>query len=108
MILMYTFIILKGSDTPNLTEIINYKIRDKVTVDWRDLGVQLLHDDLQDQLDIIDKNNPRDVKACCTEMFKHWLQVDSTASWNKLVEALRRIDKYHLAESISIEILQSS
>ena len=107
MMLMY-IVVLKGSDTPTLNEIINYKIRDQVTVEWHELGVQLLPDDLQVQLDIIRKNNPGDAKACCTEMFQYWLQVDTKASWNKLIEALRRIDKNHLVASISREILQGS
>ena len=97
----------KGSDTPTVNKIINYKIRDRVAVDWYELGVQLLREDLQVQLDIINRNNPGDVKTCCTEMFKYWLKVDATASWSKLIEALRKINKNHLVASISREILQS-
>ena len=107
MMLMY-IVVLKGSDRPTLNEIINYKIRDQVTVGWYELGFQLLPDNLQVQLDIIHKNNPGDAKTCCTKMFQYWLQVDVKASWNKLIEALRRIDKNHLVASISREILQGS
>ena len=100
-------IILKGSDKPTLKEI-DYKIRDQVAIEWHDLGVQLLPDDLQVQLGIIGNNNPGNAKMCCTCMFEYWLQVDTTASWNKLIEALRRINKNQLAERISREILQSN
>ena len=99
-----SIIVLKGYDRPTLNEIINYKIRDQVAVDWYDLGVRLLPDNIQ--LDIIEKNFPTDAKTRCNEMFKYWLQVDTTASWNKLIESLKRNKKHHLAEIISKQILQ--
>ena len=102
-----TFVItFKGPDKPTLKEIIDYEIRDQVATEWHDLGVQLLPDNLQVQLGITRNNNPGDVKMCCTEMFEYWLQVDTTASWNKLIEALRRINKNHLAGNIGRQILQ--
>ena len=60
---------------------------------WKDLGVELLStvDNGVAKLDIICKNNPKDVEACCTEMFKHWLENAADASWDKLVEALEVI-----------------
>ena len=100
-------IILKGSYKPSLKEINDYNIRDQVATEWHDLGVQLLPDDLQVQLGIIRNNNSGNVKMCSTCMFEYWLQVDTTASWNKLIEALRKINKNHLAASVSREILQS-
>ena len=33
-------------------------------------------------------------------MFKHWLKVDKTASWDKLITALRQISHVTLAEKI--------
>ena len=103
-----TVIILTGSDKPTLKEINDYNIRDQVAIEWHDLGVQLLPDELQVQLGIIGNNNPGNAKMCCTCMFELWLQVDTTASWNKLIESLRRINKNQLAERISREILQSN
>ena len=105
---MIIVITLKGSDMPTVKEIINYMIRDRVTVDWRDLGIQLLPDDLRFQLDIIKSNYPADTKSCCTAMFEYWLQVDTTASWCKLIGALRKINKFHLAETISTMVLQGN
>ena len=101
-------IILKGSDKPTLKEINDYEIRDQVATEWHDLGVQLLPNNLQVQLGIIENNNTGNAKMCCTRMFEYWLQVDTTASWDKLIEALRRINKNQLAERISREILQSN
>ena len=77
-----------------------YNARDQVATDWHDLGVQLIPDNLQVQLGIIRNNNPSDAKLCCTCMFEYWLEVDTTASWNKLIDALRKINKIQLAEDI--------
>ena len=51
-------------------------------------------------LDIIGANNPRDVEACCTEMFKYWLDNAVDASWNKLVKALEVIGYNVLAKDL--------
>jgi len=55
-----------------------------------------------DKLDVIRHNNPVDAEACCTEMFKFWLQEDTAASWTKLVRALRSpaVDQLVLADEI--------
>ena len=61
----------------------------------------MLPEDTHNKLDAIKANNPTDVKECCTEMFKEWLEVDTDASWDKLIVALRQIKKRHLAETIN-------
>ena len=90
--------IIKGSDKPTMKQL-NYHVRDQVAVDWYGLGVQLSLD--VNQLDIIKTNHSTNVEACCSAMFKHWLEVDTTASWIKLIAVLKRVKKYQLAESIS-------
>lgn len=85
---------------------INYHIRDQVAVSWYDLGIQLSLDVAE--LNIIKINHPTDAKECSTKMFNHWLQVDTTASWIKLIEALRRINKNQIAEIINKDILQGN
>ena len=100
--------LLKGSDRPIIQQINGYGIRDGVATEWHDLGVHLLPNNCQVQLSIIKSNNRTDVKACSTEMFQYWLQVDITASWNKLIEALRKIKKYDLAQDISENVLQGN
>ena len=101
-----SIIVPTGSRKPTLTKIINYNIRDQATVDYYELGLQLLPDNAQVQLDIIQKDNPTDARACCTKMFKYWLDVDTAASWNKLIQALKLINKNNLAEKIITELLQ--
>ena len=106
MIIILLYIILKGSDKPTIKEINNYGIRNDVATVWDDLGIQLLPNDLQGQLNIIGSDNATNAIRCTTKMFEYWLQVDTTVSWNKLIEALRKINKFRLADTICREVLQ--
>ena len=56
---------------------------------WYELGLELLDDNQAKQLDIIKANSNPDVTKCCREMFKYWLDAHPTASWYKLMDALR-------------------
>jgi len=60
-----------------------------VGVKWYDLGIELLDDEDCDKLDVIQSDHPKDVSACCTQMFKLWLKKQPSASWNQLIQALR-------------------
>ena len=62
--------------------------------------MQLLDHEQVKQLQIIQYNNPRDSEKCCVELFEYWLQVDTTASWNKLITALQLVDYGVLASRI--------
>lgn len=72
----------------------------KIGKKWSDLGIQLLDPSVVDKLDAIKENYPRDVEACCTEMFKFWIDNCENASWKMLVEKLRKIDLNVLAREI--------
>ena len=53
---------------------------------WREIGVQLqLPDGI---LDIIDYDHHRRAEDCCNAMWERWLDVDSQASWSKVIEAV--------------------
>lgn len=58
-----------------------------LTTKWYDIGLELLDSDTA-TLDLIKKNNPVDTDECCTEMFKKWLESNSDASWDQLINAL--------------------
>ena len=60
------------------------------------------------ELDIIGKNHQGDLKMCCTKMCQFWLELDTAASWSKLIDALKSISKNALAETIRKEILQGT
>ena len=90
-----------GSDRPEISELHKH-VKKEVSTRWYDLGVQLLGHDREhvNQLKIIKYNNPSDSEKCCVELFEYWLQVDTTASWNKLITALRHVDYGVLASRI--------
>ena len=60
------------------------------------------------KLNVIEANHPNDVERCCAEMFQYWLQVDTDASWNKLVDALVQIKHKALATKIKKDVLKGS
>ena len=75
-------------------------VKDKVTQKWYDLGVQLLSTEPSKVLEMIKQDCPTNTGICCIRMFKHWLNVDVEASWDKLMAALEHIDHTTLAENI--------
>ena len=87
-----------GNDKPTIKLLMNYE--GKVAPHWHDLGIQLLQEEYVHQLDIIQQNYPTNIERCCTEMFKFWLNVDTNASWDKLINVLERIGQISLAEKI--------
>ena len=59
-----------------------------VTPKWYELGVELLSEEQESQLDII-QSNYNDNKTCCREMFWYWLRSNPDANWHQLVECLK-------------------
>ena len=59
------------------------------TIEWYDLGLQLGIDDTE--LDVIEKNNRGDLKACRRNMFRAWLRITPSPSYQQLVEALMAV-----------------
>ena len=72
---------------------------------WKDLGVKLLGTSLSGKLNVIEANSPKNVEECCTNMFQYWLDVDPTATWNKLIVALKEIGLNTLSEEIIRNLL---
>lgn len=97
------FIHLLVDDHPSLLHLNNHVVS-YVATKWKDLGEILLHPDIVDTqcLEIIEKDNPGNVKACCNSMFKKWLDTDTNASWKKLIKALQQpsIQLHYRAEQI--------
>ena len=86
-----------GSDVPKMSELHDH-VMDGVAIYWSDLGLEL---DLQvSKLRTIKIDHHGVSEKCCTAMFKHWLDVDKTASWDKLIAALISIEHNVLAEKI--------
>ena len=81
------------------------KVRNGIAVCWESLGFELLNEKQCVMLEII-KRNDRDIRECCTQMLRYWLEVDTKASWNKLITALQVIHQESMAMFIKKEILK--
>ena len=65
-------------------------------VEWYDLGLQLGVENAE--LKVIQKNNPGDLRACRREMFKAWLRINPSPSYQQLVEALQAVGEISEAD----------
>ena len=65
---------------------------------WYLLGLQLGVS--ADELDVIERNYPRDNHMCKAKMFGAWLRVDTSASYRKLAKALAAVGKRNIAEAM--------
>jgi len=85
-------------------------VKKQVGSKWYDLGVELLEADDVTTLDAIHSGHPSDLSACCTKMFKIWLEKQPTATWNQLIEALRQpgIELNDLATKIKQMLLKTN
>ena len=103
---VYCQLICVGYDRPILKDLCNHVVPG-VADKWRDLGVQLLDPISGSTLDIIERNNPRDVVRCCQCMLEKWLEKTPDASWNQLLAALRSssVQLNHLASQIEQEFI---
>ena len=86
-------------ECPNMKELQKIMRSTSIAVKWFELGVELLKND--DHLAVIKADHPNDVKACCYEMFKKWLETTPNASWSQLVTALNNIQMNSVAGAIS-------
>jgi len=43
------------------------------------------------RLDIIEHDNYRKAEPCCDAVLEEWLEVDSSASWNKLLSVIQSL-----------------
>ena len=78
-----------GSDRPVLKDLYDHVVG-SVTKKWKELGLQLLQPDQINELGIIETNYPHDVVLCCKCVLEKWLESSLDATWNRLIEALKR------------------
>ena len=76
------------------------EVVDVACVKWKYLAILLGLE--MGTLRMLEANHHHSVRKCCLEMFKEWLQQGDTASWSKLVAALRHsaISEESLAERL--------
>ena len=65
---------------------------------WYLLGLQLGVS--ADELDMIERNYPRDNDLCKVKMFGAWLRMDTSATYRKLARALVILGKRSIAEAM--------
>ena len=65
---------------------------------WYLLGLQLGVSG--DELDVIERNYPRDNDLCKVKMFGTWLRMDTSATYKKLARALVTLGKRNIAEAM--------
>ena len=65
---------------------------------WYLLGLQLGVS--TDELDVIERNYPRDNHMCKVKMFGAWLRMDTSATYRKLARALVTLGKRNIAEAL--------
>ena len=53
-----------------------------------------------DDLDMIERNYPRDNDLCKVKMFGAWLRMDTSATYRKLARALVTLGKRNIAEAL--------
>ena len=69
-----------------------------MTTSWYRLGLQL--GVKVDELNVIEKNYPRDANMCKIKMFTEWQRGDTNPTYHNLVRALAAVGKKKLAESV--------
>ena len=70
---------------PTLKDLYQYFIP-QYAAHWRVIGTQL--DLSTGDLEIIEYDNKDKAIPCCKSMLTRWLEMDTTASWGKLFDAI--------------------
>ena len=87
-------IFLSGAQGLQMKDIVIIKV-----TEWYELGLQLGVDDAE--LEEIEKNNRGDLRACRRNMFRAWLRITPTPSYQQLVEALTAVGEGKEADLLS-------
>ena len=77
-------IFLSDTQGPQMKDLVLIKV-----TEWYELGLQLEVDDAE--LEVIENNNRGDLKACRRNMFRAWLRITPSPSYQQLVEALMAV-----------------
>ena len=72
------------NERPSLKEIVL-----KFASKWERLGRQLNIENCL--LQNIEKNNPHDCEECCSDMLSKWQEMNRSASWGDLIDALDKL-----------------
>ena len=73
-------------NTAPLLKDLYHLITPKYAVDWKVIGTLLGIP--SGELKAIEAGYPTNVKWCCNQMMEKWLEMDTTASWSKLLTVI--------------------
>ena len=73
------------NSTPSLKDLQQF-VTPHYAIQWRVIGIQLGLS--SETLDIIEYDNHYKIIPCCNTVLKTWLQMDTTASWEKLLTVI--------------------
>lgn len=93
-----------GSNCPDLKDLVIH-VTPAIADKWNVLGLVLLDSKYADHLKTIEANH-HDVQTRCLKMFDKWLNTDTMASWDKMIEALEKIQMNIAARRIRQLLLQ--
>ena len=74
---------------------------------WEDLGIELMGQHSEAEINTISANNRGDVEGCCSSLFTLWLQRQPEANWKQLIDALIKIKLNLLAAAIKKLLIPS-
>ena len=80
------FLCVAIGSTPSLRDLYEH-ITPRCAADWKVIGTLLGIPN--GELNAIEVGYPTNPKWCCNKMLEKWLEIDSTASWDKLSEAIK-------------------
>ena len=80
--------ITTGDDIPDMRDLHRYVVQQQAA-QWDRLGLELGLE--RYHIAIITRDHPNRSVTCCGEMLQKWLEIDPSASWRKLDDAVRRI-----------------
>jgi len=72
--------------TPLLKDLYEH-VTQQYAADWKVIGTLLGIP--SGELEAIEAGWPTNVKWCCNQMLKKWLEIDTTASWEKLFTVIK-------------------
>ena len=77
-----------GNDMPLLRDLYRYIVGQQAA-QWEWLGLELGLNN--GQISIISRDYRNDVEACCRKMLSKWLEMDPSATWGKLDDAIKNM-----------------
>ena len=97
----FTFFLILGSK-PELKDLFNVVTPD-YSANWREIGESL---GLKvGELNAIDHDHHHRAVDCCDAVWEKWLEIDSSASWNKVIQSTESLDPRNYAVDSAVTVL---